>query len=699
MQFPQEISAKSYFVFLFSLVLLADLLIILDVPLLRPIFAFIIFNIIPGILIINILKLDFNEGFTKFVLAVGISVSFIMLAGLVLNGALLKVGFLNPLSTLSLALSFSVILAFLCIIGYNKNKNRNFIILRKHRLMLNMYYFLIIIPLSFPILSIFGVQLMNATGNNTILIIFILLIPSYITFLVYLRDRTPMITYPIAIILISASLLLMHGLTSNYLNGRDIQFEFYSFRTVDNYQYWGMANYQTVLTACLSVSLLPAIYKSLLGINNLYVFKLAYQLLFSLTPLICYVIYKKFMSEFYAFLASLFFIFQINYLFELQSALRQEAALLFFALSMLILFDDGLGSLPKRILFIIFTVSLVLSHYSTSYTFLILILSIYVANRLFSKYFYSTNVTLKDDISIIMAILTFVIIFLWYSQITVLPFKIGTNFIMSSFDSLSNVFIEEARGSAPVRILGMNAPSLPDRISTIIHDIGFIFISIGIINILISNRYRFNKNYILASSISFMLLLALLIVPFWSRGFGAGRLYQILLVLLAPLFIIGGNIILKYICPRRTLLLITFILILQFFCATYLLHQILGIPYSMDINREGIMYEELYIYDSEIIASKWLNKYNNIEWEIFSDYGGYSRLLMGAEVGKVPLYNLNLFEENKSLNNNYIYLRHLNVIKNKVETLGHIVIPMDNYYYLFGSNNEVYNNGNAIIYN
>ena len=122
------------------------------------------------------------------------------------------------------------------------------------------------------------------------------LIPIYVAVIVYLRNRIPKITYPIAIWMISLSLLLMHGLTSHYIIGRDVHEEFYTFRIVSDNLLWSMSNYRSIETACLSISLLPTVYKSLLDINGQYIYKLVYQLIFSVTPLVSYILFKKYFA-------------------------------------------------------------------------------------------------------------------------------------------------------------------------------------------------------------------------------------------------------------------------------------------------------------------------------------------------------------------------------------------------------------------
>ena len=686
-----------------SFIFITDLTIVLNIPFMRQIFGFLCFTIIPGLLILYILKLNEIGFIKKFVLSIGLSIAFLMLVGLLLNHLYLAMGISKPLSTSSLLISFTIILVILAFIAYKRNKDDfsnscildiNFS-LKKDQLISFLFF-----PIIFPFLAVFGTYLMNTEGNNIILMVMLFSIPVYVVAVVYFRERVPKITYPIAILMISMALLLMHGLTSNYINGRDVHEEYYAFRTVAYYQYWSMSNYVYVLTACLSTSLLPAIYKSLLDMNELYIYKLVYQLIGSIIPLVCYILFKKYIGELYAFLASFFFIAQINFLICMQSAMRQEIALLFFALAMMVFFDDKIGKLNKTTLFLIFMVSIIVSHYTTAYIFFFLIsLSWLIIPS--SKNFFGP----KSNITAAMVMLCFAITFFWYSQITGKGFDSGVYFVRATFRSLADIFILEARDPAVLSVIGKGAGTIPSKISTVVHDIGFAFITIGVIGSLIKYKEtKFDKEYLLMELLCLGLLVSLFIAPHISGGYGSGRMYQQLLVLLAPAFLVGGKIIFKYIHPRIGLMVILIVLISQFFCATGVVHQILGVPASEDLNRDGDAYWEEYIYDQEVIATKWLN--NNGDYysrpfcdRVYSDYGGRSRIPMGHEVGKIPEMKILFFGKNKTVNTGYIYLRRENVVRKKVEINGWGTRKnLTEYSHLFVGKSNIYNNGGSEVW-
>ena len=228
-----KFGAKNWFVFIISILLLTDLVIFLNIPFLRQIFGFLFLTFLPGISILQILKLD-KLGFTeKFVLSVGLSISFLMFFGLFIDKLYFGLGYETPLSILSLLISFNIAFIVFAIIAYRTNKEPTFS-LPNIELSTSEKAFLIV-PLFFPALSIFGMHIMNTTDNNIILMFLLFLIPTYVAFVCFLNYKFPNRLYPVVIFLVSISLLLLLSLRSNHLIGVDTHIEYYYFRTtLDN---------------------------------------------------------------------------------------------------------------------------------------------------------------------------------------------------------------------------------------------------------------------------------------------------------------------------------------------------------------------------------------------------------------------------------------------------------------------------------
>lgn len=700
----ERIGAKEWFSLLVLMVLFVNLIMFLDMPFLRQIFAFLYFTIIPGFLILQIVKLNKIDFLKKIVLSVGLSIAFLMFFGLLINQVYLVSGYFKPLSTPSLAISFTVILLILSFTAYKRNKD-DFTLSDILNIRTDMGESQLIsplfIPILFPFLAVFGTYLMNTTADNTVLMIMLFLIPIYIVSIIWLRNKIHRATYPVAIYTIALALLLMHGLTSNYLNGRDVHMEYYAFRVVASNLHWSISNFHHVLTACLSTSLLPAIYWSLLDIDKLYVYKVIYQGIWAVTPLVCYVLFKKYVGELYAFLASLFFIFQMSFIFDLQSAMRTELAILFFALAMMVFFDNEIDKLNKKILFLIFMFSGVVSHYSVSYIFFFLMLSLWMTSVFVKKF---SKIKFRYDISWTIIALFFSTIVLWYCQITHIAFIQGVGFLRETFMNLGKFFVEDIRAQGTYTFSSENLETPAHAISFIVLWTTFIFIGIGVfdsIKVYCHKKTSFEIEYLIMALISGGTLVAFLILPYVSEGYGNTRVYQQLLVILAIGFVMGGRALGRYIHRQNyDLVIIMIILISQFFCASFVIHQIFGVPYSEDLNRAGNRYGEYYIHNQEVISTEWLNMYNTNNLVICIDKASNSRLLMGCEVGRTPNVDSRFFRENKTINGEYIYLRNENVANRTVRVGSYFkdVAPLSDYSYLFRGKSKIYNNGGSEIW-
>ena len=100
--------------------------------------------------------------------------------------------------------------------------------------------------------------------------------------------------------------------------------------------------------------------------NPEYVFKLLFGIVGSILPLMVYTVAKKYLNRNIAFLASLLFVFQVFFI-DIVGAVRQEVAIIFFFLAVMVLFDcfgekKFEESGVKKLLFLIFVSSMVVSH-------------------------------------------------------------------------------------------------------------------------------------------------------------------------------------------------------------------------------------------------------------------------------------------------------------------------------------------------
>ena len=727
----KNVGAKEWFALIIAILILTDLAILLNVPFLRQILGFLFLTILPGLLILQILKLDKLESTEKFVLIVGLSISFSMFFGLLLNNLSLNLGYETPLSTIPLLISFNLAFVVFWIIGCKINKTPIFSLPNVNLSTAEKAF--LIVPILFPALSIFGMHVMNSTDNNIVLMFLLFLIPIYVVFVCFLNKKFPKRFYPVVIFLISISLLLMLAMRSNHLIGADTHAEYYFFRTTLNNLHWSIVEVEpSHLDACLAISLLPTIYQSILEIRPEFLFKILYSLLFSIAPLVIYVLSKRYIGELYGFLTSCFFMFQHNFL-QTELHARTNTAILFFALAMMILFSDRIEPLKKRILFIVFMASCMVSHYSTTYIFFFVMVGTFIGIEMLSKKY-----TFKKVISLTITILFFSMIFFWYSQVTEAAFNSGISFVEDTLISLNEFFVMEAR-SGPVEAMlgtGIWQKGIPHRIEFILTWLTFAFIGIGVITLI--RRYKemsfpelnfkkpeflkdkFEVTYFVIALILSGLLAATVAFPYISEGYSLGRQYTLAIVVLSVFFAIGGITLSKHFLSKertcakketlfakqktftkntsevRAYLIILLVLIPYFFCVTGVTYQMFGYPRAITLNSEGKQYDLFYVHDQESYGAKWLRDNGELEnTMIYIDTAGGGRLKSQAGIRQYD--SRSLFEEDKKIDG-YIYLRYYNVVDGKLLDRQHEEHDITEYQDKFGGVSKVYNNGGSEVW-
>lgn len=719
-----------------------DLSILLNIPVFRQILGSIFLTFVPGWLFLCILKQD-RLGLTeKFVLSVGLSISLIIFIGILINISYPLCGYETPLSLKSLVTSFTFALMILAVIAHLRGFD--FFAKRNDLSLDARYKAIVLIPIFFLPLSVLGMHIMNTKDNNAMIMAMLFLISIYIILISVFHNKIPEQVYPLIILMISISLVLLMGMRSNHIIGSDTHMEYYIFLQTLSNEKWQILNKNT-LDSCLSISIFPVIYQSFLNINPEYLFKILYPILFSISPLLVYIITREYLSEIYAFLASVFFMSQNIFLMTTANS-RTTVAILFFGLTIVVLLNGRLSEFVKKLLFIIFIFSCIVSHYSTTYIFFFMMLfaaiGIQIMYRLSSykkrpaaKKIHLDNEQnvvdstlppavpgpLKTNLTLGILTIFFMVIFVWYSQVTGAAFDRGMGFIVDSINSLQDFFILESRQEFVASAFGSGVEdfSVPGRISFVFRWLTILFIGIGVMNILFRYRQgvalpyvnmddhfgllrkKFNIEFFFLCLICSAIMLASVALPFVSKGYGIERTYLLVTVVLSSFFILGGMTVAQLIRVRWKYLVILVILVPYFMCITGTTHQIFGYPGSIVLSSEGDNFDIFYIYDQEVFAAKWLKMYVDEGAKLYSDNFGERRLISQGLIN-VPVYSdsiVELVKKNVSLKDGYVYLRYCAVVEGKLYGKGgnakwHY---MSEYQDTFNDRNVIYANGGSVI--
>lgn len=171
----------------------------------------------------------------------------------------------------------------------------------------------------------------------------------------------------ICLLAASLSVLYLYSLRGNYLFGYDIQQEFQRFSSTFNAARWIPPANGDPYAAMLSITALPAALSRLASVSGLYLFKGLYPLFVAIVPGLAYEFASRWATPRAAFVGAAYLVVLADFSSQLPALARQEVAFLFFALLVLALFSPQLAGRRRQVTIAGLTAALVVSHYSTSY--------------------------------------------------------------------------------------------------------------------------------------------------------------------------------------------------------------------------------------------------------------------------------------------------------------------------------------------
>lgn len=661
----------------------------LEIPLIRQIVSIIYLTFVPGILILRLFRLyDLNP--VEFLLySIGLSVSFLMFSGLLINTLYHLIGISNPLSGLNIIFSILLFTSIMVVLLYRFDRYQNVAgqdgFNTEHIILKDILYFSLLILVL--LISILGAYRVNSYNDNSLLLVLVALL---ILLLILICFDVIKRFYPVTVFMITLSVLYSISLISKYLTGYDIQMEHYFYRLVEINSIWNSyipdIDYRTLnINSMLSVTILPLIYNKFLNISGIDIFKIVFPFIFAFSFVGLYYVYTKLMDNkraFFSVMLSISFIYFIS--FEMISLARQMIAQLFFVLLLVLMLNKEISRVKKYGLYVIFAFSLIVSHYGLSYIYMFILISIFIIKYIFNIYKDSTESPSFFSKNMILCYAVFAISWYIYSSNSSVfnsIIKIGSHTVsgISDFSSIGN------RETNVLMAIGLRSPgyiSFERYIHQWIQIATQLFILIGSILSLTRNKHNFDRDYILFLPISLGLVFVSIILPYFSREtMNMTRLYQVTLMILSPYFIIGGEAFIgklfniRYILKSsiyRSLtlkLLILFVLVPYFAFNSGLIYEItkdepiltpLGIE-RIKISGNNISKSSLYdayITEQDIMGATWLSNHRNIDWNIYAPRRGYSIFSSYTKSNKNVITIKNGTEFQKD---SYVYSRYVNV--------------------------------------
>jgi uncharacterized membrane protein len=729
-------------------VLLCNLLVLGNYQYLLVFFSTLILFFLPGILFLGCLR-SYNISFIKLlVYSLGISLSFIMLIGFLANELLPLFGIDQPLSTQPILITYVFSLLPFLVTNFVRNKRINLKLnLRKFN---PKNIFLYSIPVALPIISIVGENLLNNNASGFVSLFLLFIIGAALIPLTIFRKSLHDSFYLWLIFFESVALTFMYSMRSAHILGFDINYEYEIFQLTKTTYYWNIQKFTDPYYACLSITILPTVLSSILHIKDELIFKIIFQLIFGFVPLTIYLIARKFLIPLQAFLVSFVFISQPWFIEQMPALTRQEIGLFFFSLILLCFFDKDNNKVIRNTLLSIFGISLIVSHYSTTYIWLFITISAYISfqiGKLFFKSLRNSNLNINGYYLIFMLLITF----LWNSQLThtsgniqVFVYRTMSNiyktftidtlenasqqFLFSSntnnnnkiiqdyykkispFDAAqdSNIYYPKTTYSSYIPIFKSEEDPKeiykPTLFTNTIVNISKIikifyvdiFTLVGILYLVFSRKkYRIDKGFIFLSCSTLLPIIAILLLPTFQAEYNLTRLFMQGLILLSFSTIIGAIFIMNRFGKYMYLVLITSLIIFFYYSSAFTT-QIIGDLTTIYLNHPGGNYDSSFIYDTEISSSHWLQNNRNPNIAVYADV--FAKLRLNS-YGNIKNINTNLFPS-IMYKNSYVYLTENNYLRridyffiNNVEYTFNY--PND---FLQKNKNLIYSNGNSVIY-
>lgn len=341
-----------------------------DSILIKTVFGFPLLLILPGFLFLQTFQFKKYFDWLFLAAAVGASLVILMLFGLFTNAMLPKIG-VTPLIGNTLVVSYSVLLLLLSIWPLRRDRT---ISMPAFRLKL-LDYGVILWGLSAVVLATIGALRLNNDLGGSVALVNLYSMAALMAFVALFNRRIRTGVLAGVIYLQSLSLLLMTSLRGWDIVGHDIQREFSVFQMTRVPGVWSIDYLQDAYNACMSITILPTMLAEVLTIPDLYIYKVLFQVIFALVPVLSYIVMSRFFPQFIALLGSFLIVSFPTFFTDMSMLNRQEIAFLMFMLLVSIILDKQLSSRLRGLLIIFFGVGIILSHYSTTYIVIIFLMT------------------------------------------------------------------------------------------------------------------------------------------------------------------------------------------------------------------------------------------------------------------------------------------------------------------------------------
>lgn len=642
----------------------------INIPILRDLICFIYLTFVPGILVLRLLKINKLGNIQNILFTMGLSFVTLMFTGFLMN-IITFIGINNVFSSFNVIITVSIVILFLAYLCYIKDDGSlkmsfSTIDLSSNELFITLFLFLI------PFLSIFGPIVVNIYDNNSIQIIYLIII-AIVPF--FVLKWVPKKLYPLTVFVVSLSLLLHTSLISNYVWGADINIESNIANLVLNNMKWDLTIPQTT-NAMLGLTILAPIYSIFLNMSVQWVYKIIYPILFSFVPLGLFLVYKSQFRSKIALLSCYFFMASFIFYNGMPALARQELAEIFLSIILILTLMEGIEKSKKYILLAIFGLGMIFSHYGLTYVLIIIMaISLLILKTRLNKYF---NIS-TSEMSYLLINKKVIAIFVGFVLVAYTALASASNIIVVGQIGLGTLFlitkIMDPNYSAALFISTAKMPIfqsieryifLGAQAITIVGVVGLIKYK----NKLNDLNFKINPDFMLLVYSSTIFAISAMFLPVLSSALQSDRLYHILQFFLAPIFIVGCFLVIdfinKYIIKNnfikkdKIIFLVTIYLFVFFIFNSALIYEVTGQnkvgSFALDKNVDF-----LFLNNNEISAAKWLDGNINPKLVVLADVNKANVLSSIVHADNTTEFTSTILTNKTVLNNSYMFFGSYNM--------------------------------------
>jgi uncharacterized membrane protein len=324
--------------------------------------------LVPGILVLRVLRAHQLDSVRTTLFAVGLSIATVMGIGLFMNVVYPLFGIEQPLTLVPVVGTVSAATVVLAAASYWRDRDfADDAEIDRQRVLSPSILFLCLLPF----VAIFATHAMNVYSSN-IGLLGLLVIIAATALWVCTSPSFPKEGYPLAVFAIALAMLFFASLISSNVWGWDSQKELYSANLVLTSGAWNSSLTEST-NAVASVTLLAPFLSLTSGVSVTWLFKIVYPLVFALVPLAIFVTVRSQTNDKIAFISAFFVTSLFTFFGEMPALARQEIAEFFLVLLLILIVDKYRSAVEKRRVFALFAVfagSLVISHYALALIYL-----------------------------------------------------------------------------------------------------------------------------------------------------------------------------------------------------------------------------------------------------------------------------------------------------------------------------------------